>query len=197
MKYAIITLNYEMIDEIMECINNATRKIESQDFYFPSNKLDVKNIIAANNYSVGILVENKIVGISLVKYDESSRVFYFEDTVVLKDYRGNHFQEIMWRYQIEHVLSKEVILCTIHPNNIGSLKSALSANMYIDHYEKCYTNLPRYICVYEDTYSFEENIVDTIDITNTEKLFKYINEGYKARIFKDKNTNNLLHIFYR
>lgn len=192
-QFPIVKLKNDDVKRIIGCLYEVQSSMQQPDFFYPSIESEVSEALISCEFSLGVEVNNKLIALSLLRYDPYEDCYYFEDVCVLEPYRGNHLQFILWNYQL-HLIQYAPSICTIHPLNYASLKTAMILNMFIVDFKICYGSFPRYICKYDKNLR-KEIIQDIITIENQNAIKSYISAGFYVGLYKVIDKTYLLAVY--
>lgn len=132
--------------------------MEREDFYFPSTPSELK-LLFENKTHIGFIIgaywAEHLIGFASVArwlgpyygYSHKSDCccYSIEDTVVRAAYYGNDIQSRLWNYIIHLLPSNAVLMCTIHPENIISMRNAERLGFIPKSFTYPFRNSPRLI----------------------------------------------------
>lgn len=163
MEFKIRKAEMQDLDEIMEIMDACKKDMENPEWFVADDKYYVKEYIQEKGFIVVAETKNgKMAGFFIIKCqgqkDELTRFLSYSDkkareTVIMdsaavrKEFRGNSLQKKMLLYA-EQLLDKSCchyLICTVHPQNLASLKSMQESGYKIKNTVKCYNGLKRHI----------------------------------------------------
>ncbi|MCU7558568.1 GNAT family N-acetyltransferase [Macrococcus capreoli] len=108
-------------------------------------------------------------------------LIYSDITIVDPDYRGLSLQRKLGEWLFEQFEQDyKVIMATVHPDNIPSLKDKFHLGMHITAMDKLYGGKLRFIFKKEVHNNFEIKELTRVNIENLSAIEQYLNEGYKG-----------------
>lgn len=155
----IYNLTSEHLNEIMNCIDTAKVEID-KNLYFPSSKVEILNILKNsaefNSFAIGIRQNGILIAVATVEItnnlnlgfnliEKYERLLIIQDTVVIPKFRGKKLQYQLWEHIFSLCKKNDIVICSIHPENIPSLKNAQSLDMTVINKLNLYNNSPRLI----------------------------------------------------
>lgn len=163
MHFIIRKARMEDLNAIMEIMEEGKNKIKNKEWFVADDKEYVKNHLEKQGFCVvAETEEQEIAGFFLIKFlkeeDEITHSLFYDkekikktavmDSAVVKtEYRGNSLQYKMLK-TAEKMLDKkqyQYLICTIHPDNVASLRSMQKNGFIVKQRTKCYGGLLRYI----------------------------------------------------
>lgn len=146
---------------VIECQRLAQRTMLRDDFYIPSTRRELEPLFENSEhigYVIGAYQRSKLVGFASVlkcnspyfgfPCDESRSVYSIEDTIVMPDCYGKGIQKLLWSYVLTLLPVNSLVMCTIHPDNIYSMRNALLLHFLPQSRVFC-ENLPRIVMVHQ------------------------------------------------
>lgn len=109
------------------------------------------------------------------------QLIYSDITVVHPDYRGRGLQKILGEWLFQAIDDKfKIIMATVHPDNIASIKDKFHHGMKIVALDNVYDDKIRYIfalfrdrdCIYEEEVA--------VEMTDDMEIRRLLSEGYKG-----------------
>ena len=138
----------EDIPELADMMALAWQQIEQKEWYMPDDAQGLEAAIKETGYILVCEEEQEIAGFLMmirpgdddvytryVEGADGSNSIHSDTCVVKKEFRGRGIQKRLFREaeKIERMAGTKYMLCTIHPDNKASLKSALAAGYEIAH----------------------------------------------------------------
>ncbi|MBQ5152162.1 N-acetyltransferase family protein [Macrococcoides caseolyticum] len=112
---------------------------------------------------------------------DRDRLIYSDITVVHPDYRGRGLQKTLGEWLFQEIDDKyTIIMATVHPDNIASIKDKFHHGMKIVALDNVYDDKIRYIfalfrdrdCIYEEEVA--------VKMTDDMEIRRLLSEGYKG-----------------
>lgn len=170
MRFQMEKMTAENLPEIMDVMEDARKSVTKQEWFVADEEDYVKQVLEGNGFLVGAREEEsrELAGFFMVFYPDArdnlgqyagltekelSKVIYMDSAAVKEKYRGNGLQGRMLR-QAEALLRQnqkekgqtvQYGMCTIHPDNISSLRTMEKNGYEIAARRKLYGGLDRYI----------------------------------------------------
>ena len=135
------------IPEICRIMTEAYENMEHKEWYITDSREYLESLVEERGYILVYLSDGMIVGfLSVLKPDAEDDKYarfvegasprnsmHTESCAVEAAYRGRGIQQKLFRRaeEIERAAGTRFLLCTIHPDNASSLKSALKAGYQV------------------------------------------------------------------
>lgn len=160
----------EHLAAIMEIMKKAQKNMKDKTWFAPSTREELLEVINRKGFILGAWEKEsgELAGFFVTIFPdreenmgqyiglsekEMHSVVHMDTVVVSEKYRGNHLHEKMLR-TAEEILKKEMrrsetsklyLLCTVHPDNIYSLRNMQQNGYRILLKRTMYQNLERYL----------------------------------------------------
>ena len=163
MHFKIKRADEEDLHLIMDIMTECRNAVENKEWFVADDEAYVKEHLSGKGFAVLARTDaEKAAGFFLVKYldqeDELTCALGYdkkktEQTAVMDsacvkvEYRGYSLQRKM-QEEAEKMLDKNkyhFLICTVHPDNLASLKSMQKNGFHIRKKKKCYGGYVRYI----------------------------------------------------
>lgn len=167
MNFTIRKAEIRDIDGIMRLMEEASHNPAHPDWFVADDEAYVKEHLSGKGFVITAVSDSdEIAGFFLVKQPELSenlglffdfeeeslrKVAVMDSAVVGSAWRGNGLQGKMIE-KAEEVLDREhfsFLMCTVHPDNIYSLRNMQRHGYEVKKRVKCYGGLTRYILLKE------------------------------------------------
>lgn len=125
--------------KIIDCQDTVVSELVHPEFYYPSAPHELTEFLTRSphlGFIAGAYFSKQLIGFASVTQwsgpyygypCKKNRNYYsIEDTIVLKNFRGNGLQRKLWEFIIINLPLDAILLCTIHPGNTFCLNNAIA-----------------------------------------------------------------------
>lgn len=163
MNFEIKKADIEDLEDIMDIMADCRNTLKNKEWFVADDEIYVRNHLEKNGFAVIARTDTeKAAGFFLIKYidqeDELTcalgydqkkigKTAVMDSACVRQEYRGYSLQRKMQK-AAERMLDKNqyhFLICTIHPDNLASLKSMQKNGFHIRKKIECYGGYTRYI----------------------------------------------------
>lgn len=170
MNFKIEQLTETDLPKIMQVMEEVKQSVEVKEWFVADDEAYVRKVLSEKGFIVGAaeLESSELAGFFMVYYPDTennmgtyaglskpelAKVVYMDSAAVKEKYRGNRLQqrmlaaveEILQKRQKEAGLDRMYLMCTVHPDNVFSLRNMEKGGYKIVTRAKMYGGLERYI----------------------------------------------------
>lgn len=120
---------------------------------------------------------------------DRDKLIYSDITIVHPDYRGRGLQKVLGEWLFQAIDNKyKIIMATVHPDNIASIKDKFHHGMKIVAIDNIYGEKVRYVFVLFRDKDCKNKDEVSVEMTDDKEIRRLLSEGYKGVALR----NNLL-----